>query len=185
MGQAASQERWVWMDLEMTGLDDRTCTILQIATIVTDGQLQELGTLDLVIWQPESALETMSPFVRRMHTDNGLLERVRASTISLAEAEQKTLELVTGLVPFRKGILAGNSIWQDRRFLLRYMPHLENYLHYRQIDVSTLKVLVNEWYGSRGMPPAKVSSHTALEDIRASIEELRHYKEHVLGEDVR
>lgn len=185
MGQSQGHERWVWMDLEMTGLDDRTCTILQIATIVTDGQLNELGSLDLVIWQPESALETMSPFVRKMHTENGLLDRVRHSTTSLAEAEQKTLELVSSLVPFRKGILAGNSIWQDRRFLLRYMPHLENYLHYRQIDVSTIKVLVNEWYGSRGMPPPKVSTHTALEDIRASIEELRHYRDHVFVEEPR
>lgn len=176
MDASKSTDRWVWMDLEMTGLDDKTCTILQIATIVTDAELRELGSLDLVVWQPESVLETMSPFVRRMHTENGLLDRVRKSAVSLADAEQKTLELVTGLVPFRKGILAGNSIWQDRRFLLRYMPHLENYLHYRQIDVSTLKVLAGAWYGQRGLPPTKASTHTALEDIRASIEELRHYR---------
>lgn len=185
MARADSQERWVWMDLEMTGLDDKTCTILQIATIVTDGALDELGCLDLVIWQPESALETMSPFVRRMHTENGLLERVRASSVSMAEAEQKTLELVSGLAPFKKGILAGNSIWQDRRFLLRYMPHLENFLHYRQIDVSTVKVLASEWYGARGLPPPKASSHTALEDIRASIEELKHYRAHCFVEEPR
>lgn len=172
----ASDERWVWMDLEMTGLDDKTCTILQIATIITDGHFKELGSLDLPIWQPESALETMSPFVRRMHTENGLLDRVRASPDSMADAEQKTFELISAHVPFRKGILAGNSIWQDRRFLLRHMPHLENYLHYRQIDVSTIKVLVNEWYGAKGLPASKPSRHTALEDIRASIEELQHYR---------
>lgn len=169
--------RWVWMDLEMTGLDDKTCTIIQMATIVTDGALNELACLELVVWQPESALETMSPFVRRMHTDNGLLERVRKSDVSMAEAEQKTLELLTSHVGYRKGVLAGNSIWQDRRFLLRHMPHLEAYLHYRQIDVSTIKVLAKQWYGPKGEPPVKPSSHTALEDIRASIEELKFYKD--------
>ena len=174
---ASTDARWVWMDLEMTGLDDKTCTIIQMATIITDGALNELASSDIVVWQPESALETMSPFVRRMHTDNGLLERVRASTTSMAEAEQQTLELLTQHVPFRKGILAGNSIWQDRRFLLRYMPNLEAYLHYRQIDVSTIKVLAKQWYGNKGEPPSKPSAHTALEDIRASLEELKFYRD--------
>ena len=174
-----SEARWVWMDLEMTGLDDKTCTIIQMATIVTDGALNELACLELTIWQPDSALETMTPFVRRMHTDNGLLERVRKSDVSLPEAEQKTLELLTQHVGYRKGILAGNSIWQDRRFLLRYMPNLEQYLHYRQIDVSTVKVLSKQWYGSKGEPPQKPSTHTALEDIRASIAELKFYKDAV------
>jgi oligoribonuclease len=174
---ASTDARWVWMDLEMTGLDDKTCTIIQMATIITDGALNEIASNDIVIWQPESALETMSPFVRRMHTDNGLLERVRASSTSMAEAEQQTLEMLTQHVPFRKGILAGNSIWQDRRFLLRYMPNLEAHLHYRQIDVSTIKVLAKQWYGSKGEPPSKPSAHTALEDIRASLEELKFYRD--------
>lgn len=185
MAQAVNDDRWIWMDLEMTGLDDKTCCILQIATILTDSQLNELATLDVVVWQPESALETMSPFVRKMHTDNGLLDRVRASTTSGAEAEQKTLEMITAHVPYRKGILAGNSIWQDRRFLLRHMPNLESYLHYRQIDVSTLKVICGSWWGNKGLPPQKVSSHTALEDIRASIEELRYYRAHCMVETPR
>ncbi len=174
---ANGDARWVWMDLEMTGLDDKTCTIIQMATIVTDGALNELSCLELDVWQPESALETMSPFVRRMHTENGLLDRVRKSETSMAEAEQKTLEMLTTLCGYRKGILAGNSIWQDRRFLLRYMPHLEAYLHYRQIDVSTVKVLGKQWYGQKGEPPQKPSTHTALEDIRASIAELKFYQD--------
>lgn len=176
MSQSKSDERWVWMDLEMTGLDDKTCTIIQIATIVTDVELNEIASLDIAIWQPESALESMSPFVRRMHTENGLLDQVRRSEVSMAEAEERTLEMLVREVPFQKGILAGNSIWQDRRFLLRYMPHLEKHLHYRQIDVSTLKVLVGAWSAQKGLPPKKASTHTALEDIRASIEELRFYR---------
>lgn len=185
MTATIGSERWVWVDLEMTGLDDKTCCIVQIAVIITDESFREIAQTDIVVWQPESALETMSPFVRKMHTDNGLLERVRASTTSLAEAEQKVLELLTAHVPYRKGILAGNSVWQDRRFLIRYMPLLEQYLHYRQIDVSTLKVIASAWYGNKGLPPAKVSAHTALEDIRASIEELQHYRAHILVESPR
>lgn len=185
MTTTLGNERWVWVDLEMTGLDDKTCCILQIAVILTDEHFNEIAQTDIVVWQPESQLESMSPFVRKMHTDNGLLERVRASTTSNAEAEQKVLELLTAHVPYRKGILAGNSVWQDRRFLIRHMPLLEQYLHYRQIDVSTLKVVANAWYGSKGLPAAKASTHTALEDIRASIEELKHYRAHVMVETPR
>lgn len=175
----AEDQRFVWLDLEMTGLDDKTCVIIQMALIVTDGSLKELAMLEQTIWQPESALETMSPFVRKMHTDNGILEKVRASQVSQAEAEQSAVELVLKHAPYRKGILAGNSIWQDRRFLLRHMPHLEQCLHYRQVDVSTIKVLAKQWYGARGEAPAKASTHTALDDIRASIAELKWYQEHL------
>jgi oligoribonuclease len=173
------------MDLEMTGLDDKTCAIIQIATIITDESLNEIASDDIVIWQPESVLETMGPFVRKMHTDNGLLDRVRASDVDLADAERKTIEMLMAHVPFRRGILAGNSIWQDRRFLLRYMPLLESSLHYRQIDVSTLKVMCGAWWGSTGLPPQKKSAHTALEDIRASIDELKYYRAHCLVEEPR
>ncbi len=176
---ADTPARFVWIDLEMTGLDDKTCHIIEMAIIITDGDLNELARYEQCIWQPEAALATMSPFVRKMHTDNGLLDKVRASTTSLAEAEQKAMELLLAHVPFRKGVLAGNSVWQDRRFLLRHMPLLESALHYRQIDVSTIKVLAKQWYGGKGEPPAKASKHTALDDIRASIEELRWYREHV------
>jgi oligoribonuclease len=175
----ADDARFVWLDLEMTGLDDKSCVIIQMAMIITDGSLKELAMLEHTIWQPDSALETMTPFVRKMHTDNGVLNAVRASQVSQSEAEQQACELVLKHAPYRKGILAGNSIWQDRRFLLRHMPHFEQCLHYRQIDVSTIKVLSKQWYGSRGDPPAKASTHTALDDIRASIAELKWYQEHV------
>jgi oligoribonuclease len=170
--------RFVWLDLEMTGLDDRNCVILQMAMVITDGSLHELACLEQTIWQPEQHLATMSPFVRQMHTDNGLLQQVRDSKIGLADAENKALEVLHAHVPFKRGVLAGNSIWQDRRFLLRHMTHFENALHYRQIDVSTIKVLTKEWYGSAGEAPKKPSNHTALDDIRASIAELSWYKAH-------
>ena len=170
--------RFVWLDLEMTGLDDKTCHVIEMAMIITDGDLNELALLEQCIWQPDSALETMSPFVRQMHTDNGLLEKVRASKLSLADAEQKALEVLTAHVPYKKGVLAGNSIWQDRRFLLRHLPVFESFLHYRQIDVSTIKVLTRQWYGGKGDAPGKPSSHTALEDIRASVAELKWYRDH-------
>ena len=173
----ADDTRWVWLDLEMTGLDDKTCVIVQMAMIITDGSLREIAMLEETIWQPESALETMGPYVRQMHTDNGILEKVRASQTSQAEAEQKALSLLVQHVPYRKGILAGNSIWQDRRFLLRHMPMFEQFLHYRQIDVSTVKILAREWYGGKGEAPGKPSAHTALEDIRASIAELKWYRD--------
>lgn len=174
----ADDTRLVWLDLEMTGLDDKSCVIIQMAMIITDASLKEVAMLEQTIWQPESQLETMSPFVRDMHTDNGLLARVRASKTSQAEAEQNACDLLLQHVPYKKGILAGNSIWQDRRFLLRHMPHFEQCLHYRQVDVSTIKVLARSWYGGRGDPPGKPSSHTALEDIRASIAELSWYRDH-------
>jgi oligoribonuclease len=174
----ADDARWVWLDLEMTGLDDKTCVIVQMASIITDGSFNELGMLEQTIWQPESFLEAMTPFVRKMHTDNGLLARIRASELGQQEAEQKAVEFVLQHAPFKKGILAGNSIWQDRRFLLRHMPSLESVLHYQQIDVSTIKIVAKQWYGGRGDAPGKVSSHTALEDIRASIAELKWYRDH-------
>lgn len=174
----ADDARWVWCDLEMTGLDDKTCVIVQMALIITDGALNELAMLEQTIWQPESILETMTPFVRTMHTDNGLLNRIRASGLGQQEAEQKAVEFVLQHVPYKKGILAGNSIWQDRRFLLRHMPSFESVLHYRQIDVSTIKIVSRQWYGGKGESPGKPSSHTALEDIRASIAELKWYRDH-------
>ena len=181
MSNALGNDRWVWMDLEMTGLDDKTCTIIQIATIITDENFTEIAEQDVVIWHPESALETMSPFVRKMHTKNGLLDRVRKSETPLDEAAQKVVKLLAEHVPYRKGILAGNSIWQDRRFLLRYMPLLEQYLHYRMLDVSSFKIATTSWFGDKGIPPAKKTTHDALDDVRESIEELKFYKKNLMG----
>jgi len=181
----AQEERWVWIDLEMTGLDPQNDVIIQMATIITDGEFKEIASCDFEVWQPDSALETMGPFVRKMHTKNGLIEKVKKSQYSLADAEQKTLEMVTAHVGYRKGILAGNSVWQDRRFLNVYMPTLENYLHYRQLDVSSFKVCFTTWLGNRGVAPQKPSTHTALDDIRQSIDELKYYKTHFIrGEPI-
>lgn len=187
VAKTASEERWVWLDLEMTGLDPDTCVIIEAAAIITDGDLNELGSMSQVVWQPDSALETMGPFVRKMHTDNGLLEAVRASNKSLADVERDLMTLLTTHVGYRRGVLAGNSVWQDRRFLERFMPNVEGYLHYRQIDVSSFKVVASQWYGSAGEAPKAKSNHTALADIRASIEELRWYRDnamHAPGEPV-
>jgi oligoribonuclease len=171
------RERLIWMDLEMTGLDPREDTILQAAVIVTElDQLEPLETIELPIWQPESALERMTPFVRTMHEQNGLLERVRKSRTSTLDAERAILELVARWCAPRQGILAGNSIWQDRRFLAAYMPVLEGFLHFRQVDVTSWKVLLRAWQGEK-LDYKKEKAHTALEDVKASIAELKFYRE--------
>lgn len=171
------RERLVWMDLEMTGLDPQVDTIVQAAVIVTEiGTYEELEVLELPIWQPESRLELMTPFVRDMHESSGLMKKVRASKTSLLDAERAIMKLVARWCGPQEGILAGNSIWQDRRFLARYMPALEGYLHFRQVDVTSLKILMRGWLGEKASFP-KAKTHTALEDVRASIAELRFYKD--------
>jgi oligoribonuclease len=173
-------ERFVWMDLEMTGLDPERCAIIELGLIITDAELTPIAQLERVIWQPEAVLDRMEPFVRSMHTRNGLLEKVRASAFSLADVEREALALVAAHCGFREGILAGNSIHQDRRFLVRHMPLLEGFLHYRQVDVSSLKVLARAWYGPEAEFRKEQKNHTALEDIQASLDELRHYRAHLL-----
>lgn len=169
----------VWLDLEMTGLDPDFCQILEIAVLLTDGDLNLLpGGYHAVIHQPPSVLRKMSRVVRRMHSESGLLDRVRASKISLARAEREALAFIRKRCRRGEGILAGNSVHADRRFLLRHMPRLAGYCHYRIVDVSTIKELVRRWYPT--LPPfPKQSLHTAMEDIRESIRELRYYRETV------
>ncbi len=170
----ATDDRLVWMDLEMTGLNPETCAIVQIAVIVTDRELNRVGTpLDLVVWQPDSVLESMDPFVRKMHTKSGLLEQIRNSKNSLGDAQRQTMELITRHCTYRSAALCGNSIGQDRRFLVKYMPEVEGYLHYRNIDVSTIKELGDWWYGKTYTKPDS-GKHTAMHDIEQSIEELRY-----------
>lgn len=169
-------ERLVWMDLEMTGLDEKTCVILQAAMIITDGNLNEISCMDTTIWQPESALLNMAPIVKEMHTKNGLLKKVRMSEVSLEQAEEQFMQVLSEHVAYQRGYLAGNSIYMDRNFMRHHMPIISGYLHYRQLDISSIKILAQEWYKLKA--PKKPSTHTALEDIRQSIEELKFFRDH-------
>lgn len=169
----------VWVDLEMTGLDPERDVILEIAVIVTDGDLEivEEGP-DLVVTQPEEALAAMGTVVADMHAKSGLDAAVRTSAVTLAVAEQQVLAFVRGHVPSAKSApLAGNSIATDRAFLRRWMPELETHLHYRNVDVSTVKELARRWYpDAKKGAPEKGGGHRALADIRESIDELRYYR---------
>jgi oligoribonuclease len=172
----------VWMDLEMTGLDHTSDVIVEIATIITDDDLQILAEgPDLVIHQPDEVLARMDPFVVEMHTKSGLLELIKASNISLVDAGVATLEFIRQHVPEPGTVpLCGNSIGTDRRFLANYLPDIENHLHYRSIDVSSVKELVKRWYPpvDAGRPRGH-GSHRALDDIRESIKEMAYYRERV------
>jgi len=171
-----SEDLLVWIDLEMTGLDPETCAIVELAMILTDPELNQVAEpLELAIWQPDSVLEQMDPFVRDMHTGSGLLERVRASQVSVAQAEIEVMKLLTQHCGYRRGRLAGNSIGQDKRFIARYMPLLDGYLHYRVLDVSTVKELARWWHHVEFHKPTD-GQHTALVDIQNSIAELAYYR---------
>tara|TARA_B100000965_G_scaffold348673_1_gene321408 strand:+ start:29 stop:565 length:537 start_codon:yes stop_codon:yes gene_type:complete len=174
----------VWMDLEMTGLEPARHVIVEIATIITDDQLEIVAEgPDLVIHADEVQLSEMDDFVTDMHTKSGLLEQIRLSSIHLEEATQVTLDFIMEHVKKPRSVpLCGNSIGTDRRFLDAYMPEIENFLHYRSIDVSTAKELARRWNPAvlKGVPQ-KETSHRALDDIRESITELRHYKEHLFN----
>jgi oligoribonuclease len=168
----------VWMDMEMSGLEPDRDRILEIATIVTDADLKVIAEgPELVIHQPESVLDAMDDWNRKHHGESGLIERVRASRVTEAEAEDATLEFLRGLCEPRTAPLAGNSIHQDRRFLYRYMPRVSDHLHYRLIDVSTVKELGRRWFPSvLDRMPSKRNAHRAIDDVRESIEELRFYR---------
>jgi oligoribonuclease len=168
----------VWIDLEMTGLDPERERIIEIASIVTTGDLDIVAEgPDLVIHQPAEVLDAMDDWNVSHHTASGLVDRVRASNTSEAEAEARTLELIAAHCPPRSAPLAGNSVHQDRLFLRRYMPRLESHLHYRNVDVSTVKELARRWYpDALAKAPAKKDLHRALDDIRESVAELRYYR---------
>jgi oligoribonuclease len=167
------------MDLEMTGLDPTRDRIVEIATIVTDDELRIIAEgPDLVIHVDDELLASMDPVVVEMHTKSGLLPAIRASTVTIEEAGAATLEFIRAHVPDPRTVpLCGNSIGTDRRFLDKYLPEIENYLHYRSVDVSSVKELVKRWYPDLTQAmPRKVGLHRALDDIRSSIEELRYYR---------
>jgi len=180
MAARADDDKLVWLDLEMTGLDVEQHTIVEIACIVTDSELTTLDDgIDIVVHQDDDVMARMDDFVRKMHTKSGLLPAISASDVTLADAQSRTLEYVRRHVP-GAGIapLCGNSIGTDRRFLDRYMHDLDTFLHYRSVDVSSLKELCRRWYPDiYGKRPGKSEQHRALDDIRESIEELRFYRE--------
>jgi oligoribonuclease len=174
-------DRLVWIDCEMTGLDLVADALIEVAVLVTDYELNVLGEgIDLVIAPPPGALEQMGDFVRDMHTASGLLAELEHG-IELADAEQQVLDFIAGYVPDpRKAALAGNSVGTDRTFLVRDMPKVESHLHYRNVDVSSIKELVRRWYPRvYYATPAKNGNHRALADITESIAELRYYRQTV------
>ncbi len=177
-----SKHGLIWIDLEMTGLSPETDRIIEIATIVTDSELNILAEGPvLAVHQSESVLATMDDWNQRTHKATGLIERVRASTLTEADAERETLAFLQQHVAKNKSPMCGNSICQDRRFLARCMPALEDWFHYRNLDVSTLKELVSRWKPSIASGLQKKGSHKAIDDIRESIVELKYYREHFIA----
>ncbi len=169
----------VWMDLEMSGLDPQIERIIEIATIVTDSDLNTIAEGPvLAIRQPQSLLDAMDDWNQKHHKASGLLERMAREGVTETEAEALTLSFIEEHVGEGEAPLCGNTIWQDRRFLSRYMPTLESYLHYRMIDVSSVKELAKRWRPDIAGSFSKKNEHTALADIRESIEELKHYRSH-------
>ncbi len=177
-----SENNLIWIDLEMTGLVPERDVIIEIATIVTDSNLNELARGPvLAIHQPDAILDAMDEWNTRQHGKSGLVERVRTSGISTTEAERQTITFLQQWVPPGKSPMCGNSICQDRRFLARYMPALERYFHYRNLDVSTLKELVVRWKPGIKDGLVKKGTHLALDDICESIEELKYYRERFIS----
>ena len=168
----------IWIDLEMTGLDTTRDHIIEIATVVTDKNLNEIAEGPvLTVHQPAAIMDAMDEWNTRHHGDSGLTARVLGSELTLADAESATIEFLQQHVTPGKSPMCGNSICQDRRFMAREMPALEDYFHYRNLDVSTLKILAQIWAPAVASSYTKESSHRALADIRDSISELRYYRE--------
>ena len=168
-----------WMDLEMTGLDHTSDVIVEIATLITDDELNIVAEgPDLVVHATDAELALMDPFVIDMRTRSGLLELIKASTITLESAGAQTLDFIKTHIPTERTVpLCGNSIGMDRRFLQAYLPDIENWLHYRSVDVSTIKELTKRWYpDALSGVPKKATAHRAMDDIRESVEELRFYR---------
>jgi len=180
MAANSYEGRLIWIDLEMTGLDTERDSILEIATIVTDAQLNVLAEgPELAIAHPPAALEAMDEWNRTQHGKSGLWQRVLDSKVSLGTAEAKTLAFLAEWVPANASPMCGNSICQDRRFLHRLMPALEKHFHYRNLDVSTVKELARRWAPSVLAGVRKQSAHTALSDVHDSIAELAYYRRHM------
>jgi len=170
-----------WLDMEMTGLDPDRDRIIEIAIVVTDSQLATVAEGPvLAVHQPDAVLDAMDDWNKSTHRKSGLVDRVRASTLSEAAAEEQMLQFLAGYLPAKASPMCGNSICQDRRFLARWMPRLEAHFHYRNLDVSTLKELVRRWRPELARGVVKQGKHEALADIYESVEELKYYREHFL-----
>ena len=176
------ESRLVWLDMEMTGLHPDIDRIIEVAMVVTDSELNLLAEGPvLAIHQPDTVLDAMDKWNQSTHGKSGLIDRVRASTLTEAAAQGILLEFIRAWVPEGKSPMCGNSIGQDRRFMARYMPELESWFHYRNLDVSTLKELARRWAPEVYRSFKKRGAHTALADIQESIDELRHYRQHFIG----
>jgi len=175
-----SSNNLIWIDLEMTGLDTNNDVIIEIATIITDSDLNELaeGPM-LAIHQSDGVMDAMDDWNTNQHGKSGLTERVKKSTLTVADAERQTLDFLQKYVPKGASPMCGNSICQDRRFMARLMPELEDYFLYRILDVSSLKELAKRWAPEVAKGVVKSGAHLALDDTRDSINELRHYREHL------
>ena len=177
-----SSKNLIWLDLEMTGLDVENDRILEIATVVTDTHLKIIDTGPVfAIYQDNIRLDNMDEWNTKQHGKSGLIERAKQSETTEAMAEQAVLDFLQQYVPASKSPMCGNSICQDRRFLFRYMPKLEQYFHYRNLDVSTLKELAKRWKPQIFKGYKKKTTHEALQDIYDSIEELKFYREHFIA----
>ena len=180
-----SANNLIWIDMEMTGLNPEKERIIEIATIVTDSDLNIIAEGPvMVVHQSDELLQAMDNWNTRQHNSSGLVTRVKASQVTEVEAEMATLEFLRRYVPEGKSPMCGNSVYQDRRFLYRYMPKLEKYFHYRLLDVSTLKELALRWAPKIYAGVQKESKHLALDDIRESIEELRYYRDQLFDQNV-
>lgn len=181
-GVAQHESRLVWLDMEMTGLEPETDRIIEVAVVVTEPDLTVVAEGPvLVVHQPDSVLDAMDSWNKNTHGKSGLIDKVKASTLTEAQAEQQLIAFLSQHVPAGKSPLCGNSISQDRRFMFRYMPTFERFFHYRNLDVSTLKELAKRWKPSALEGLKKAGKHTALADIQESIDELVHYRATLLN----
>ena len=180
MSIVKSDKNLIWIDLEMTGLDPKTHKIIEIATVVTDSELNVLAQGPVIAIQTDQAcLDLMDQWCTTHHGNSGLTKRVQASRVSMAQAETLTLAFLSQYVPAGKSPMCGNSICQDRRFMVEQMPQLERFFHYRNLDVSTLKELARRWSPKVYQSHQKSGTHLALADVLESIDELKHYREHL------
>jgi oligoribonuclease len=177
-----SSDRLVWIDMEMTGLDPTRCHVLELATLVTDAKLALVAEgPQIVLHATEDELLSLSDWSRETFTRSGLLDRVRASTISRAEGEARTLAFLRAHVAPQTAPLCGNSVWNDRMFLVHQMRGLHEFLHYRNVDVSSFKEVIRRWHPADYAPPSKKNKHDAMTDIHESLEELRYYRDHFIA----